>query len=140
MRIKSLFYISQTLFIPMKKSHLKAIICEAIEETLRENDPWRKQYQAKKAQELRAAPTEVKAVVVNLYASAKAAGLRRDAVSTHKENDGSWILGSNMEDGSPSYVYNNGQWFYHSPGTGNRKPIPGGFEEAKEGATIHFTG
>jgi hypothetical protein len=58
----------------MKKSELKGLIREVVED-------WMKKYKAQQAAELRAAPPEVKAVVVAMIESAKKAGLPRNAVS-----------------------------------------------------------
>lgn len=99
-----------------------------------------RRYKAKLAAELRRAPQEVRDVLEAFRASAKEAGLPRNAAYAGKEADGSWVIGPNTEGWGGSYVFKDGKWFSRDRSTGEDRPVTNGFYEARDDARICFTG
>lgn len=84
-------------------------------------------------------PPEVSAVIANFRLSAENAGLPRSVVLAYAAGS-EWRIGANVEGWGHTYIYRDQNWYVRDQRTGEDYPMRDGFEEAKAGALIFFTG
>lgn len=88
------------------------------------------------------APQEAEELARLLVGNAREAGLPEDTVYARRESGASssadYLVGSNFEDGTPTFVLKDGRWFARSPWSGEDRPYT--FAKACADARIMWTG